>query len=81
MVPVRDVRHPKPYHTPDHCDEYTPKTIVTYTMKPASMLTRAKALADQCSMSRSLECASNHVQLPKSFYVHSGFVTDYSCVV
>ena len=84
-VPVRNVLHPKPYHTSQTIVTNTRQAIVTYTTKPASMFTRAKALADaaddQCSMSQSLECASNHVHLPKSFYVHSGFVTDYSCVV
>ena len=59
----------------DVLHQYTSQTIMTYTQKPASVFTQAEVLADaaddQCSVSRSVECVSYYIQLPKSFYPDS----------
>ena len=73
-LPVCDVLHPEP--------QYPSQTIVTFTQRPASVLTRAEAMADvaddQCTTIRSLDCA------PTSKIVLLGFC-DFcfmaSCIV
>ena len=56
--------------------QYTSQAIVMYTQKPASVFIKPEPLAhaadDQCSMSRSLECVSYYIELPKLFYSDSG---------